>query len=127
MIDENAAAVVAGGCVALQETTCDGGEEMIGGNTIARSEVALFENHVKTIESSLDLGVLRLTLGLRKCGPTAWPSGTRLGSKTGSTLEIPEQRLQRDKVVGAWEEGPLMEGGFRVLRTEFNQPLARSH
>ena len=65
MIDEDTAAVVAGGCVALEETTCDGGEEMIGGNTIARSEVALFENHTKTIESTLNLGVPCLTLGLQ--------------------------------------------------------------
>ena len=100
---------------------------MIGGNTVARSEIALFENHTKAIESTPDLGVLRSTLGLRKCGPTAWSSGTRLGSETGSTLEILERSLRGDKVVGAREEGPLMEGGFGVLRTKFNEPLARSH
>ena len=127
MIDKNAAAVVACGCVALKETTCDGGKEMIGGNTVARSEVALFENHTKTIESTLDLGILRLTLGLRKCGPTAWSSGTRLGSEAGSTLEILERSLGRDKIVGAREKGSLMEGGFGVLCTKFDEPLARSH
>ena len=100
---------------------------MIGGNTVARSEIALFENHTKAIESTPDLGVLRSTLGLRKGGPTAWSPGTRLGSETGSTLEILERSLRGDKVVGAREEGPLMEGSCRFFCTKFNKSLARSH